>query len=219
MLGLLSAFILLTSAGTPDVQVAAPALLPPEPGTGDVVPAAPGLAPVAPSPPPDAAASAILVVEPGTPSANPVAPPSPGTPPPLPPGWNYGALLDRDGNRWIVPVPPGMALPPLTTRTDLLEQARMRLEMLRVALDGYFDSAISGANEYPRADTLADLTELLKRSEFLPEGWKIEGQLVDFQLSPYGYRIGLVVADHELVITSTEPRNPYRMVLVLPHPP
>ncbi len=128
-------------------------------------------------------------------------------------------LLDSAGNRWVVPVPPGVTLPPLTTRADPLEQARLRLEMLRVALDGYFDGAIRGVNEYPRADTLVDLVELLVRSDLLPDGWTVTGQLVQFQLSPYRYRIAIVVADHELVIASPEPRNPYRMVLVLPHPP
>ena len=207
MLGLLSAVVVLAATATPGPQGGTPAVLPGPPGNAVAstpAPVASTPAPAASTPPSDASPSVLLVVEPATASTAPVGPPAapltPGAPLPLPPGWNYGVLLDSEGNRWVVPVPPGVELPPLTTRSDPLEQARLRLEMLRVALDGYFDSAIQGVNEYPRAASLADLAALLKRSDLLPDGWRIEGQLVQFQLSPYRYRIALVVADRELVI-------------------
>ena len=143
--------------------------------------------------------------------------PAPRSRPALPPGWHYAAILTYDGNREVVAVPPGVEVPPIETKADPIERAKGRLAMLRIALDAYYAGALAGVNEYPRAASVDDLAVILEQAGLLPVDWGPGAPVVEFDLTAYRYRIAFEANGAILAICSPTVKNPYRMMLVLPH--
>ncbi|MBI6546512.1 MAG: hypothetical protein HY692_06940 [Cyanobacteria bacterium NC_groundwater_1444_Ag_S-0.65um_54_12] len=138
----------------------------------------------------------------------------------LPPGWTYGTLLDQEGNRFVLPLPPGIDVPPkIATREEPVERTKERLDILRLALEAYRTLHRPGISEYPATSNWQELAHLLLAADLLPAGWEPGGDVIAFQSTPTGYSLKVAVAGQEVSIHSPPWRNPYAMFWVPPHVP
>ncbi len=123
---------------------------------------------------------------------------------------SYRAMARREGEKLFVLIqeslPPASEAPLPPTVEDPLYRAQNDLEILKMALESYRARHFF---RYPEVKSVDALLTALKRSEVLPDGFRLQAPVTEFGVWRTGYQITLRAGGQTVTIRQPERWDPF----------